>query len=303
MKKIKFDSEYILHKLTQENLDLFKLKFVASERQLIIPEEKYDCLRLGDTGFDEDGKELTIRVDNIAFDENTKELVIIEYKNELEPKVLKQAEKYRRVVKKYIDVFNRRKYDEFGKPEKKQIEYPVNENNIRVMIIAPEFTEEQLQNDEDDIELWKVSLYDNGKVTYENMKTNDEIKELNIDLDDLDFTEQKTLKGKGEENIKLYYEFKDKVMDNYNESIDFRFLVDAVSFRTNNQIVCIFHLSNKPKIHYFTDKLIDCENKTRDISEITTGGKANYELVLSSESDIDYAFDLFEQVYLQKNEE
>ena len=171
------------------------------------------------------------------------------------------------------------------------------------MIISPEFTQDQLNNNEEDIELWQVSLYDDGKVSYENMKTNEDIKELNIDLADLDFTEQKTLKDKPEENIKLYDKFKDKVMDKYSESIDFRFLVDAVSFRTNKQIICIFHLSNKPKIHYFTDKLIDCENKTRDISEITTGGKANYELVLSSESDMDYAFDLFEQVYLQKNEE
>ena len=271
MKKIKFDSEYTLHKLTEKNLcKLFDFEFVASERQ---------C----------DG----LRVDNLAFDKDTETLVIIEYKNKKNFTVIEQAKSYLEKAKEKPEVFGKRLKD------KKEYDF----KDIRVMIISPEFTQDQLNNNEEDIELWQVSLYDDGKVSYENMKTNDDIKELNIDLADLDFTEQKTLKDKPEENIKLYDKFKEKVMDKYNDSIDFRYLVDAVSFRTNNQIVCIFHLSNKPKIHYFTDKLIDCENKTRDISEITTGGKANYELVLSSESDIDYAFDLFEQVYLQKNEE
>lgn len=71
-KKIEFDSEYKLHKLTEKNLkNLFDLEFVASEMQ-------HDNLRL----------------DNLAFDEKTKTFVIIEYKNELNLDVLDQAQGY-----------------------------------------------------------------------------------------------------------------------------------------------------------------------------------------------------------------
>ena len=56
MKKNKFYSEYILHKLTEKNLKkLFDLEFVASEIQLN-----------------------NLRIDTLSFDEKTKALVIIE---------------------------------------------------------------------------------------------------------------------------------------------------------------------------------------------------------------------------------
>ena len=70
-------------------------------------------------------------------------------------------------------------------------------------------------------------------------------------------------------------------------------LVNAVSFRANNRIARIFRLETPAKIHYHADELKDIENKTRDISNISTGAKANYELILKSEDDIDYALDLF----------
>ena len=118
--------------------------------------------------------------------------------------------------------------------------------------------------------------------------------------------------GKPQENCDLYHTFKDKVMENYEEYMDFRFLVDDVSFRTNDQIVCIFRLNNIPKIHYFIGKdisikkQIDDLNKKRDtneirgISNIKTGGKATYELKLNSKEDIDDAYKLFELAFKQK---
>ena len=72
MKKNKFYSEYILHKLTEKNLKkFFDLEFVASEIQLN-----------------------NLRIDTLSFDEKTKAFVIIEYKNELDLNVIKQAQKY-----------------------------------------------------------------------------------------------------------------------------------------------------------------------------------------------------------------
>jgi len=70
--EIPFESEYVLHKLTQKNLkELFGLEFVASEIQLN-----------------------DLRLDNLAFDPETNSFVIIEYKNELNLNVINQAQEY-----------------------------------------------------------------------------------------------------------------------------------------------------------------------------------------------------------------
>ena len=268
-KKIKFDSEYKLHKLTEDNLkNLFDLELVASEIQ-----------------------HNNLRLDNLAFDEKTKTFVIIEYKNELNLKVLEQAQDYYNLINKYPEVYSNRLNNQSD----------IDFENTRVMIIGPKFTENQINNSKTNFEIWKVSLYDNGKVTYENMKTN-EIKELNINLEDLESSEEKTLKNvKSEEISKLYKDFKEIVLENFNGT-QLKFLNNAVSFRVNNKIVCIIRLENPVKIHYHTDELKDVENKTRDISNISTGALANYELILNSEDEIDYALDLFKQVYLEKSD-
>ena len=79
-----------------------------------------------------------------------------------------------------------------------------------------------------------------------------------------------------------------------------KFLVDAVSIKAHDSYICIVNVKNSIKIHFYTEKLEDKENKTRDISEITTGGPLSYyELKLNPE-DIDYAIDLIKQVYNQK---
>lgn len=167
------------------------------------------------------------------------------------------------------------------------------------MIIGPKFTQNQINNSKDNFELWKISLYDDGKVIYENMKTA-EIKELNVNLEDLESSEEETLQNVKLEISNLYKDFRKKVMKNFDD-IELRFIYKAVSFRANNKIACIIRLENKAKIHYHAHELKDPENRTRDISNISTGGKANYELILNSEDEIDYALDLFKQVYLEKS--
>lgn len=328
--KKEFEKEYFLHRLTQENLKkLFGLQFVASERQLTISEEEYDNLGLGDIGFDEDGKELTIRVDNIAFDEKKNELVIIEYKNELEPKVLKQAEKYKRVVQAHPDVFNERKYNEWGCKEEKPINYPF--ENIRMMIIAPEFDPTDKKDCPNEFELWEVSLWDKhnngeGEVIYKKLDSK-RTEKLDIDLGDLELTEEDVIeknvpKNKREEISALYYSFKEKVKSEY--VIDSIPLSNGVSFRVNNKIACIvyFHKYYNEydlKLHYKADELvcpiigtntckIDCpKNKTGteklDCPKSIKGYVGDYELILKPGENIDCAFELFKQVCDEKTEE
>ena len=266
MKKNKFDSEYALHKLTERNLkNLFNLEFVASEIQLN-----------------------KLRLDNLAFDEKTKTFVIIEYKNELNLNVINQVQKYYDLVKNNPEYFSNRL------DNRSDIDF----ENTHVMIIGPEFTQNQANNTNDHFEIWKVSLYDDGKVIYENIKTN-ETKELMTTLEELKLKEKNILSDKSQELRELYLNFKEKVMCEFDD-IKLVYLVNGVSFKVNNHIACIFRLETPAKIHYYTEELEDIENKTRNISNISTGAKANYELILKSEDEVYYALYLFRQVYRQK---
>ena len=325
--KKEFKKEYYLHQLTHKNFKKFGLEFVSSEKPYKISEEEYDNLELGDIGFDENGKELTVIPDNIAYDEKTKELVIIEYKNELNLKVLKQAEKYKRVVNEHLDVFSLREYNESGNLEKEPIKYPVNDGKIRVMIIAPEFDPSQIKNPKG-FELWEVSLWDKrnngeGEVIYKKLKADKTIK-LDVNLKDLELTEKDVIKNnvpedKREEISVLYCNFRKKVTDECD--VELIPITNGVAFRANNQIACIVYFHkyyNKYdlQLHFKTDKPVcpinetnacklDCpKNKTNSdfgcLKKLKDSYVGNYELILEHNEDIDFAFELFKQVYNEK---
>lgn len=272
-KKIPFDSEYQLHNLTQNHLkELFKLKLVASEIQ------KDD-----------------LRFDNLAFDEKTNTFVIIEYKNELNLNVLNQVQEYRELLlskpEEYADLLD----------DSKEIDF----KNTRVMIIGPEFSEKQIEESENldfPTELYVVSLFKeddkNGCVLYEKTDGNF-TKKLDINLDSIKLTRNTLLENKSEEIIELYIDFENKLLDKFDD-LDLKYLVDAVSIKSQDKYICIVTVKSSIKIIFYTKQLEDSKNKTRDISNITTGGElADYELTLNHEN-IDYAIDLIKQVYDQK---
>lgn len=70
--------------------------------------------------------------------------------------------------------------------------------------------------------------------------------------------------------------------------------------REIKKIICIANIKKTIKIYFNTDELIDPENKTRDISNVTTGGPSHYEFTFDSSDDLDYVIDLFKQVYIKK---
>jgi predicted transport protein len=262
--KIAFENEYALHKLTERHLkELFDLEFVASEIQLN-----------------------DLRLDNLAFDKKTKSFVIIEYKNEYNANVLNQAQEYCDLIVEnqgfFLDLLDDEAEADF--------------ENLKVMIISPVFSQKQI--DESDFELWKVTLFDDGEVTYENLETG-KIKTLNIDLDELKLSEETLLEDKSEDIITLYHDFKNRLLEEFKD-MDLKFLVDAVSIKAKGEYICIVNVKNSIKIHFYTQELEDRESLTRDISQITTGGPlSNYELTLTSQN-IDYSIDLIRQIYKEK---
>lgn len=262
--EIPFESEYELHTLTMKHLkELFDLELISSEIPL--------------NGF---------RLDNLAYDRKNNIFVIIEYKNELDLNVFNQ-------VKNYYDLFQNNEKSFMEKSNMKNVDF----NNTQVMIIGTEFSKDQIEKD-NDFELWKVTLFDNNEAKYENLRTN-ELKILKVNWDEIKLSEKTLLKYKSDKIIEIYKNFKNSLLEEFDD-LDLKFLVDAVSIKSQNEYLCIVTVKNSIKIHYYTENLKDSENKTRDISEITTGGPlSNYELTLNNEN-IDYAIDLIKQVYDQK---
>lgn len=306
-----FKKEYFLHILTQKNFEkLFRLEFVASERPYTISQEEYDQLGLGDIGFDENKSQkekLKVIPDNIAFDEKTGELVIIEYKNKSDPNVLKQVEKYKRVVKNNPKEFNKRKYDVLGNKLEEPVFFPFDKQNIRTMIIAPEFDPTVKKECPADVELWEVSLWDkcnNGEYEVIYKFDSKNIKKLSIDLGDVELTENDVIENNVPEEMRdeicdLYCSFRKKVKDECD--VELIPLSNGVSFRANNQIVCIVYFNKYSiKLHYNTDELDGCERLVKIPKDKKYVG--NFELKLNPKDDVGCAFKLFKKVYNEKME-
>ena len=264
-RKIPFESEFILHTLTQEHLkELFDLELRASEIQLN-----------------------RLRLDNFAFDPKTNSLVIIEYKNEFNADVLTQISEYRDLIKDNPEYFIDRLDD--AKPE-----------NIRMMVIGPEFKQNQIDEAKGKIEVWKITLFDDCKVTYENLHTN-EIKTLCINSEDLKLTEDDLLEGKSSEMRELYFNLKNSVIDEFDD-VKIKYLVDMFSLRANDKLICIVSFLKSSFNVYLYGENLENADKTEDISDKTTGGNANYNLKYKSDDDLECFMNLFKQVYNQKVE-
>ena len=266
-KKIHFQNELILHLLTKKHLkELFDLECVASEIQ-----------------------RHKLRLDNLAFDEKNNSFVIIEYKNRFNANVLKQAKDYRNLLLNNKDFFLKR------------IENPENVDfdNTRVMIIGPKFSDDQIANAESHFELWQVSLYDNCCVEYKNLHTS-KTKKQKVSKDELKLTEDDLLNNKSDKIHRLYRNLKNRVKNEFGD-VECKILVDEISFKTNNRILCnVKFLKKSFNVYFYAEKLFDKENKLRDISDISTAGKASYEFKINSENDLDYFIELFRQTYAQK---
>ena len=264
-RKISFESEFILHKLTENHLkELFGLECVSSEIQLN-----------------------RLRLDNLAFDPKTKSFVIIEYKNEFNADVLTQISEYRDLIKENPEYFIERLDD-------------ANPKDIRMMVIGPEFIQNQIDEAKGKIEVWKITLFDDCKVTYENLHTN-EIKTLCINSEDLKLTEDDLLEGKSSEMRELYFNLKNSIMDEFDD-VKIKYLVDMFSLRANDKLICVVSfLKSSFNVYLYGDNLENAD-KTEDISDKTTGGNANYNLKYKSDDDLECFMNLFKQVYNQKVE-
>lgn len=287
--KIDFDRESKLQRLTENNLEeLFNLQFVETE---------FEYKRL--------------RIDTLAFNRETNSFVIIEYKNKLEYSVIDQGFSYLSLLlnNKYYFI---KRYNEITGLNLDIDDFDF--SNTKIMIIAPSFTKYQLKSTEfSDLpfELWKVKLYENGCVSYDKI-VNDSAtsikevvldkKNIQINLESLNYTEDDLLKDKSLEINELYYNLKERLLSEFDD-LDMEIFKTLSSYKINNNIICVVRFMSKSlSIWFFTKNLNDYENKTKDLSRTTTGGSGvHYQIDLKSEQDFDYFIELFKQVYDEKS--
>ena len=287
--KIDFDRESKLQRLTENNLEeLFDLQFVQTEFEY---------------------KQL--RIDTLAFNTKTNSFVIIEYKNKLEYSVIDQGFSYLSLLlnNKYYFI---KKYNEITGLNLDIEDFDF--SKTKIMIIAPSFTKYQLKSTEfSDLpfELWKVRLYENGCVSYDKIKNDSatsirevvlDKKNIQINLESLNYTEDDLLRDKSLEINELYYSLKERLLSEFDD-LDMEIFKTLSSYKVNDNLICVVRfLSKSLSIWFFTKNLDDSENRTKDLSETSTGGSGvHYQIDLSSEDDFDYFMELFKQDYEEKS--
>lgn len=148
-KSIKLERD--IQKLSEENMQaIFRLKFIETE-------------------FEHNG----LRLDSVAYDEVNNAFVIIEYKRDRSFSVVDQGYAYLALLlnnkAEFILLYN----EKTGKQLSKNA---VDWSQSRVIFVAQSFTIHQQQaiNFKDmPIELWQVRMYENGMVTYNQLKAKD----------------------------------------------------------------------------------------------------------------------------------
>lgn len=270
---MKFDSELILQRITQDNLQIFDLKFVATECQ-------YHSKRF----------------DTLAFDENTNSFTIIEYKNKIDFEVLIQCEDYYNLLLENKDVYINKCNEVFNTELiKKEFDF----DNTKVLIIGPEFSKDQIKEAHSPsypFEIWQVDLDENCCITYENVVTNDK-KHLQVSEEDLKLTEDELLCNRTQKVIDLFKSIKNRVKNEF-PNANMNILVDAFSYWLNGELICKFLLSkNYLKVYFYTDEIEDIEGKLENIAGEHYEGNTYYRFKLRSEEDIDYFIELFRQIY------
>ena len=259
IKQVKFKKEKELQNLTEKNLEkLFNLKFVATEFQVD-----------------------DLRIDTLAFNEETKSFVIIEFKNVKQSSIIDQGYTYLSLllnnkaefVLKYNLVFG----TNFSKED-------FDFTQTSVMFISPKYTTYQLRSVEfSDIpfELWKVAKYSNGTVLFDkvnNTNTTASIKQITKENSDKakvnkeikKYTEDDFLNGKSDDVTLLYNNFKEFLMENYDDiesskiyfcQVCSKFIIDREEHLNNyyghpiKNINNIFQKTEEENYNYYEIKL------------------------------------------------
>ncbi|NIK73030.1 putative transport protein [Thermonema lapsum] len=289
IKEKPFRLEKELQELTENNLKtIFGLELVKSEFVL-----------------------KNFRIDTLAFDRESNAFVIIEYKRDKNFSVIDQGYAYLSLMLNnkadFILEFN----ENLGKTLKKT---DVDWSQSRVLFVSPSFTDYQREaiNFKDlPIELWEVKRYENGTVSFEQIRKADakeSIKTISKSDANIDtvareikiYTEEEHLANATQEIKELYEKLKSAILNLDNLEVKPTKLY--IAFVSGRNVVDILPQRKALKIwlNLAKGELDDPKGIAKDVSGIGHWGNGDYEIKIQNDDDLEYILSLIKQS-LKKN--
>ena len=288
IKKVNFDYEKDLQKLTENNLEeLFNLQFVETEFQVD-----------------------NLRIDTLAFNLESNSFVIIEYKNSKNYSVIDQGYSYLSLLLNNKAEFVL-KYNENMNVNLKKSD--VDWSQTIVMFIAPSFTTYQLKSVEfNDLafELWKVSKFSNDTVLFDKVNVSENKASINtvknnkteVTKQIKKYTESRLLRKKSKKSKELYNTLKERIINQY-EDIEIVPLKLYMAFKLNKKNVISVAIQ-KNYLNIWIDlkfnQINDPLNKIEDVSDKGHWGTGDCYFKFENIDDIEYFLTLFKQAYESK---
>lgn len=249
------------------------------------------------------------RIDSLAFDEENCSFVIIEYKRDRNYSVVDQGVSYLNLMLEYKADFII-EYNESQKSTLKRSD--VDWSQSKVVFVSPSFTDFQKQssNFKDlPIELWEIKQFENDIIVINPVKKSQSapsIKQVQpkgnstisrVSEEIKVYTEEDHLKGKSEETVELYENYKNAIL---NLALDIEIIPKKkrVSFVIKGKIfsdICIQRNNLKIWINLKKGYLDDSKKLSRDVSNLGHWGNGDYELTVSDTKNIEYILSLIKQ--------
>lgn len=283
-----FKLEKDIQNLIEKNLnEYFNLQFVKSEFSI-----------------------KNFRIDTLGFDKENKSFVIIEYKRGSNYSVIDQGYTYMSLLLNNKSDFILEYNEVCGETLKRD---DVDWSQSKVIFISPQFTDYQKHsiNFRDvPFELWEIHQYENDIIGLVQHKStsNESISSISNGNDDVVnnvtrevklYTEEYHLDNpKLKDDIKeIYSNLKERILNLGEVSIVPRKLYICFSRRTNFVDVEIRNKDVKLYLNLKIGELDDPKNISKDVSNQGHWGNGDYELRLTSDTDLDYIMFLIKQSY------
>jgi len=282
-----FRLEKEIQQVIEDNLyELFSLELVKSEFKI--------------TNF---------RIDTLGFDRESKSFVIIEYKKDKNYSVIDQGYTYLSLMLNNKSDFIL-EFNENCKGSLKRSD--VDWTQSRVIFISPQFSDYQTNSvnfKDAPFELWEIKRFENNLISMVQHKptssesisnvaggSNNMVKEVTKEVKV--FTEEHHYNYYKSETIKeFYFNLKERIMNlgevekvPRSQYIGFKRKTNFVDIAFQKNALWIW--INLPKV-----TLDDPKGLARDVSNIGHYGNGDYDLKVTSESDLDYIMFLIKQSY------
>src|SRR3989344_3051419 len=159
-----------------------------------------------------------LRIDSLCFDKKLNAFVIIEYKREQNYSVIDQGATYRNLLLKNPAEFILLCNEIYNKNLKRS---DVNWDKTRIIFISPTFTFNQKESYESTdlpIELWTVKQYSNKTVVFEQIQTEEKLKQKDHPSHGT-YSEDYHLEKAGDDTKALYAQLRNKILSLSNNVI------------------------------------------------------------------------------------